>query len=74
MNFFNSNNDNDRLFNLTLWVLIVAFILELLRVPIATIFNIDIESFCLIIIVIGYILIAIYGIKVLILPDIKSRR
>ncbi len=62
----NINNNDDCLFNLTLWVLIAAFIAEVLRIPIAIIFNIDIGSFCSIIIAIGYILIFIYGIKVLI--------
>lgn len=46
----------------------------LLRVPIVTIFNVDIERLCSIVTAIGYILIAVYGVKVLILPDIKSRR
>lgn len=46
----------------------------LLRVPIVTIFNVDIERLCSITTAIGYILIAVYGVKVLILPDIKSRR
>ena len=46
----------------------------LLRVPIVTIFNVDIERLCSIVTAIGYILIAVYGVKVLILPDIKPRR
>ena len=68
------NNNNDRLFKLTLYILIIAFILGLLRIPIAVIFNVDIEDLCSIMIAVGYILIAIYGVKVLILPDIKPRR
>lgn len=47
--------------------------LGILRAPIVTIFNVDIDPLCSIITAIGYIMIAIYGIKVLILPDIKPR-